>query len=147
MPRTTGSDRTSLYLSPDRSGPERPDFLAARFSVRRSFSVFCGFFFTWCLGLSELWLMARMVTEPATTRPPSSYRWARACPTRLSRRGHRWTRVADSGGSIVFCTRCGGQRHSRPAVADIHHRTHVNLAYEVTLREESGADEIDVPRS
>jgi hypothetical protein len=63
--------------------------------------------------------------------------WRIAC---LARGGHRWETITDTAGSIVFCERCGLQRHARPAVADIHHRTHVNLAYEVTLREKPGAD-------
>jgi hypothetical protein len=51
--------------------------------------------------------------------------------------------ITDSTGSIVFCERCGHQRHVRPAVADIDHRTHGNLGYEVTLREKPGADAIE----
>jgi hypothetical protein len=45
--------------------------LAARFSARRSLSVFCGFFFSWCFGLSELWLIERIVTHSLE----ASYRW------------------------------------------------------------------------
>jgi hypothetical protein len=44
------------YLSAGRRGPE-PNFLAARFSLRRSLSVFCGFCFCCFFGLSELLLM------------------------------------------------------------------------------------------
>lgn len=47
--------------------------------------------------------------------------------------------MTDSAGSIVYCTRCGRQRHPRPPPADIHHQGHANLGYKVTLRDEPGA--------
>jgi hypothetical protein len=61
----------------------------------------------------------------------------------LVRGGHRWAPITDNAGSIVTCARCGQQRHPRPVQADIHHRTHVNLAYQVMLREKPGADVIE----
>ena len=51
-----GRRSSSLYLSAGRSEPE-PSFFAARFSLRRSLSVFCGFCFCCFFGLSELLLM------------------------------------------------------------------------------------------
>jgi len=60
---------------------------------------------------------------------------------------HRWSTISDDGGAFVLCERCGKLRHRRPVVADIHHRTHVNLAYEVVLREQPGADVIDEGQS
>ena len=65
----------------------------------------------------------------------------------LARGGHRWTRVMDASGSVVFCERCGRLHHLRPAPADIHHQGHGNLGYKVTLRDEPGADVIDDERS
>ena len=64
----------------------------------------------------------------------------------LMRGGHQWQRIGDSAGFIVFCSRCGRQRHPRPAPADIHHQGHGNLGYKVTLREETGADVIEERR-
>ena len=52
----------------------------------------------------------------------------------------------DASGFIAFCARCRRLRHSRPALADIHHQGHGNLGYKVTLREEPGADVIDEQR-
>ena len=49
--------RSDLYLSAGRSEPD-PSFLAARFSLRRSLSDFCGFCFCCFFGLSELLLMS-----------------------------------------------------------------------------------------
>lgn len=48
--------QSSRYSSARRSEPE-PSFLAARFSLRRSLSVLCGFFFSCFFGLSALLLM------------------------------------------------------------------------------------------
>ena len=45
-----------FYLPAVREEPE-PSFLAARFSLRRSLRVFCGFCFCCFFGLSELLLM------------------------------------------------------------------------------------------
>ena len=50
-------------------------------------------------------------------------------------RGHTWETVTDTSGSVTWCARCGHQWHSRSGRADIHYRTHVNLAYEVEVRE------------
>jgi hypothetical protein len=50
-------------------------------------------------------------------------------------RGHFWRTVADTGGSITWCAHCGHQWHSRSVRADIHYRTHVNLAYEIEMQE------------
>jgi len=58
-------DARGLYLSAGRRGLE-PDFLAARFSLRRCLSVFRGFCFCCFLGLSELLLMT--TSEPTTQR-------------------------------------------------------------------------------
>jgi hypothetical protein len=92
----------------------------------------------------------RWTTEPEelafagdVSRILVSFASVRARLTCLARGGHRWETISDSGGSIVVCARCGRQRHRRPVVADIHHRSHVNLAYEVTLRERPGADVIE----
>jgi hypothetical protein len=52
--------QSSAYSSARRSDREA-DFLAARFSLRRSLSVRCGFFFSWCLGLSALLLTADLL--------------------------------------------------------------------------------------
>ena len=49
--------RSDLYLSAGRSEPD-PSFFAARFSLRRSLSDFCGFCFCCFFGLSELLLMS-----------------------------------------------------------------------------------------
>ena len=49
--------RSDLYLSAGRSELD-PSFFAARFSLRRSLSVFCGFCFCCFFGLSWLLLMS-----------------------------------------------------------------------------------------
>lgn len=69
-------DRSNFYSSAPRSDRD-PDFFAARFSLRRSLSVLCGFFFSWCLGLSALLPTANLLrwsTLPRHDDMPASIR-------------------------------------------------------------------------
>jgi hypothetical protein len=61
----------------------------------------------------------------------------------LARGGHHWRTTHDGAGSLTWCVRFGQHRHSRPVVADIDHRTQVNLAYEVVLRESPDSEVIE----
>src|SRR4029077_17821193 len=54
-----------FYLSPGRNEPD-PSFFAARFSLRRSLRVFCGFCFCCFLGFSELLLMRNLPAAPCS---------------------------------------------------------------------------------
>ena len=97
----------------------------------------------WTIGGESL--TAGQETVPLSKEPHAPYRLA-AVLTNLAclvRGGHRWKRVTDPAGSVVYCRRCGRLRHPRPSPADIHHQGHGNLGYKVTLRHEPGADVTD----